>query len=172
MSRHAKATHSHTLGAPIRGQGVISESEHDPYRLHAKLAEPAACPQCHAVFHEGRWQWTAVPPEAAEVECPACRREREHFPAGYVKVEGRFFQAHRAEIMALIKHRAERARDEHPMQRVMGIDDDGERIVVRTTETHLARAIGDALHDAYKGELEFHYEKGQELLRVQWKRES
>jgi hypothetical protein len=30
---------------------------HDPYKARHKLPEPAACPECGAVFHEGRGQW-------------------------------------------------------------------------------------------------------------------
>jgi hypothetical protein len=41
---------------------------------------------------------------------------------------------------------------------------------VTTTDIHLARGIGDALHSAYKGELEYHYNKEENLLRVEWRR--
>lgn len=42
--------------------------------------------------------------------------------------------------------------------------DDG--ILETTTEIHLARGIGEALHHAFKGELEFHYNQLESLLRV------
>jgi len=172
MSKHSKATRFHPIGAPIRGQGVIVEREHDPYRAKDKPAEPTLCPQCQALFHEGRWQWLASPPHgrAHEELCPACRRVRDKFPAGYVTLEGEFFRAHRTELMELVKHRAERAQAEHPLQRVMGIDDQDGAVLVTTTDTHLARGIGEALHAAYRGELKFRYEQGQERLRVHWKR--
>jgi hypothetical protein len=46
---------------------------------------------------------------------------------------------------------------------------DGE-ILVTTTDAHLARRIGDALRDAYKGELRYRYSKDDPLLRVSWSR--
>jgi len=172
MSKHSKATRLHTIGAPVRGKGVIVESEHDPYRSQAKPPEPTMCPQCQAFFHQGRWQWLAAPPHgrAHETLCPACQRVRDRFPAGYVTLEGEFFRAHRDELMQRVKSRAEQARAEHPLQRLMDIEEHDGAVVITTTDTHLARGIGEALQDAYRGELTFRYEQSQELLRVHWKR--
>jgi hypothetical protein len=41
---------------------------------------------------------------------------------------------------------------------------------VSTTDPHLARALGKAVHHAYRGKLEFHYSRDQNLLRVHWMR--
>jgi hypothetical protein len=170
MSKHSKATRFHSIGAPVRGKGVIVEREHDPYRAKAKPAEPTACPECHAVFHAGRWQWLETPAHAHEALCPACQRLRDRFPAGYVTLGGDFLRDHRDEVMELVKYRAEHARAEHPLQRLMEIQEQPGAEQITTTDTHLARGIGEALHDAYRGELKFHYEHGQELLRVHWTR--
>ena len=43
-------------------------------------------------------------------------------------------------------------------------------MLVTTTGVHLARRLGEALEDAYKGVLEYHYNKEQQLLRVAWNR--
>jgi NMD protein affecting ribosome stability and mRNA decay len=173
MSRHSKATRLHSIGAPVRGKGVIVEQEHDPYRAQAKPPEPALCPHCGVFFHEGRWQWLAMPPDgrAHEALCPACRRMRDHYPAGYLTLEGDFLQAHLDEVTALLKHRAERVQKEHPLQRVMATEaqPDGS-VLITTTDTHLARGLGEALQDAYRGTLTFRYEEGQQRLRVHWKR--
>ena len=42
--------------------------------------------------------------------------------------------------------------------------------VVTTTDPHLARALDEAVHHAYRGKLEFHYNPEQNLLRVHWAR--
>ena len=39
-----------------------------------------------------------------------------------------------------------------------------------TTDTHLARDIAEALHNAYKGDLDYHYNKADNLLRASWSR--
>ena len=50
----------------------------------------------------------------------------------------------------------------------MAVQANGEGFVVTTTDPHLARRIGEAVHKAYKGQLEFHYNKQENLLRVTW----
>jgi hypothetical protein len=56
------------------------------------------------------------------------------------------------------------------MQRIMRIEDGEDGVVVTTTDTHLARDIAEALYHAHKGELEFHYNKADNLLRANWTR--
>ena len=171
MSQHAKGTRQHTIGAPLRGKGILAEREHDPYRDRHKPPEPAACPDCGAVFHEGRWQWLAAPPGAEPQMCPACRRVRDRFPAGFVTLEGEFFRAHRAESLNLVQSHARHVRQEHPLERLMEVQDrpDGSCLVT-TTDAHLARGLGEAIRHAWRGDLAFHYEQGQTLLRVHWRR--
>jgi uncharacterized protein (DUF2249 family) len=44
-------------------------------------------------------------------------------------------------------------------------------MVITTTDLHLPRRIGDALHRAHQGEISFHYIEEGNILRVHWKRE-
>ena len=39
---------------------------------------------------------------------------------------------------------------------------------LKYTPTDLAREIAEHVHDAYKGSLEFHYNKDENLLRAAW----
>jgi NMD protein affecting ribosome stability and mRNA decay len=142
----------------------------DPYRLGAKPPEPTVCPTCQAVFIGGRWTWGKVPDEAHEHNCPACQRIHDRFPAGYVMIKGEFLADHRDEIIALISSKEEREKSEHPLQRIMAIEDVREGLQVTTTDSHLARGIGEALHDAYKGDLKLRYSRDENLLRAIWKR--
>lgn len=158
---------------PIRRDQLREEYEHDSYRQLRKPAEPAVCLVCGASFHAGRWQWGERIKNSAEVICPACQRIRDDFPAGYVYIGGDFFMTHRDEILALIEHHAQKEKGEHPLARIMAINDDGSGrrgIVITTTDIHLARDIGDALHNAYQGKLDFHYNAGDNLVRVHWRR--
>jgi hypothetical protein len=51
----------------------------------------------------------------------------------------------------------------------MGIDESNGVIVVRTTDNHLPRRIGEALWHAYHGELKLHYGDDPRLIRMTWK---
>lgn len=149
---------------------LYKERRHDTYRAGKKLPEPSVCPQCGVVFHEGRWQWLQAPAGAHQENCPACQRIQDEFPAGFVMLQGEFFLAHREEIMRLVHNVEERERPEHPLKRIMRIEEKDGATLITTTDIHLARGIGEAIHDAYQGELEFHYNEDEYLLRVSWMR--
>jgi hypothetical protein len=83
---------------------------------------------------------------------------------------GEFLRAHRREVVRLLRHIERRATSEHPLQRIMDITRENGDITVSTTDPHLARALGVAVHRAYRGKLEFHYNREENLLRVHWER--
>lgn len=148
----------------------IEETVHDPYKERHKPPEPAVCPTCGVVFEHGRWHWKARPASAQEHLCPACRRVKDEYPAGYVSLEGDFLREHRDELLHLVRNEEKRAKEEHPLERIIDVRQDGDKTVVTTTELHLARRIGDALHHAYQGNLEIKYSPDEYLVRVYWSR--
>jgi len=139
-------------------------------RLEKKLPEPTVCPECGAVYGEGRWRWATAPGNAHEVLCPACARVAHDLPAGIVSITGEFADAHREEILGLVDNIESREKDAHPLKRVMDIARHDGGIAVTTTEMHLARSIGEALHSAYEGDLEYHFVEDTNVLRVNWSR--
>lgn len=143
---------------------------HDAYKQQKKLPEPTRCPDCGAVFREGRWQWEVAPADANEALCPACHRIRDRYPAGYVTLKGDFFAAHRDEILRIARNFEAREKAEHPLERIMEVEDIEGGVQITTTDAHLARGIGEAVHDAYKGELVVKYSKEENLVRVYWSR--
>ena len=153
---------------PIRHDRLLQEKAHDTYKSRGKLPEPTVCPYCNAVFKEGRWCWAERPEKAHEEACPACQRIHDDFPAGFVSLSGTFFLSHRGEIVSLARHAEAHAREEHPLQRIIAEREEADGLLITTTDIHLARAIGEAVHRAYQGELEFHYNPEQNLLRVAW----
>lgn len=155
---------------PVRRDRLVQETRHDTYKATHKLPEPTVCPQCGAVFHDGRWQWLAKPAQAHEETCPACHRIHDDYPAGYVSVSGSFFKDHREELLNLARNEEAHAKAEHPLKRIMKIEDADDGLLVTTTDIHLARGIGEALHHAYQGDLEYHYNERENLLRVVWVR--
>lgn len=154
----------------MRHDELRDELVHDPYQAQRKPEEPTRCPDCGLVFREGRWTRGAVPADAHEALCPACHRIRDDFPAGYVSLGGEYLAAHRDEILRLVHNTEQRARAEHPLQRIMAIADEPHGLLVTTTDAHLARGIAEAVHRACKGDLAFHYNREDNLLRATWAR--
>lgn len=157
---------------PVYRSKLFQEYEHDAYKARGKLREPTVCPECKAVFHKGRWQWLPRPEGAHSEMCPACHRVRDHFPAGYVELKGDFVSQRREDVVNLVRHVEEKARAEHPLQRIMDIAEEDGGLMVTTTDIHLAHGIGEALRHAYRGELQSHYNTEEKLLRVHWERQS
>jgi len=148
----------------------LIEQHIDAYRMKGKLPEPTVCPQCNAVFHKGRWQWMQAPADAHGEICPACHRQNDDFPAGFISLSGAFFDAHSEEIMRVVRNHEQHERKEHPLKRIMAIEKQADAMVVTTTDIHLARGIGEAVHHAYQGELDLHYNPGENQVRVYWQR--
>jgi hypothetical protein len=44
------------------------------------------------------------------------------------------------------------------------------KTVIQTTDVHLARRLGDAVHHAYQGELDIQYARDDYVVRVYWTR--
>lgn len=161
---------THTQSRALRREHPLDEIREDCYRETAKLPEHSHCPKCDATYAKGRWTWTKAPAGAPKHMCPACRRIEDRFPAGYVTLKGPFVAAHRDEIVGLVKAREARAREDHPLQRIMSLEPGSEGLVVTTTDAHLARGIAVAVHEAFKGTLDMTYSRGENLLRATWKR--
>ena len=149
---------------------LFREARHDSYKPRHKPLSPRVCPGCKALFQDGRWHWAEAPASAVHQTCPACQRIHDDFPAGYVTLKGEFLADHRDEVLHLVHNHEAREKGEHPLQRIMKTVDTEEGIVITTTDVHLARGIGDALHHAYHGTLDYHYNPEQTLLRVLWQR--
>ncbi|HJV80679.1 BCAM0308 family protein [Noviherbaspirillum sp.] len=155
---------------PGRHLQALDEQHHDPYQNDEKLSGPAVCEKCAAVYESGRWQWALPPADAVAVRCPACRRIADRLAAGYISISGNFAREHQEEIINLIRHAEIREKTEHPMQRIMSFRAEDGRLLIETTDVHLARGIGEALERAYKGDLTFHYNEAAHLLRLHWQR--
>jgi hypothetical protein len=160
---------THEAASVGRTDRRIKEHESDAYGLPGKLPDPTVCETCAATYHEGRWTWKPAPADAHRTTCPACRRIADGVPAGLVTVTGDFAASHRAELESLVRHVEEREKRDHALKRVIAIEGDGE-LLVSTTDAKLARAIGDALHRAYQGDLDYRFTEKENVFRVTWAR--
>lgn len=158
--------------SPVRRTRNVQERRRDVDKAPGKLPEPTACAQCGAVFHKGRWTWDEKPPKARDTLCPACRRMNDHLPAGHLTVQGSYLRGHRAEILSVARHEEAKEKAEHPLARIMGIEDREETLVISTTDTHLPRRIGEALRHAHQGDLTIQYSKDEQFVRAAWKRDA
>jgi NMD protein affecting ribosome stability and mRNA decay len=161
---------THPAASQPRIDRRIDEHENDAYGIKGKLPDPTACPSCGATYRNGRWTWSPAPADARRTRCPACRRIEDRYPAGIVTLGGSFAAEHAGEIEGLARNLEEREKQEHPLKRIMEIRPEGDGVVVTTTDARLARAIGEALHHAYQGELDYRFTDAENVLRVSWTR--
>ena len=169
--RKPRKTPQTPIGGVARYRDRIFDAKrHDPYELKGKYPEPTLCESCGAVFERGRWHWASAPDSAHRERCPACRRIRDKLPAGMITLSGPFMVAHRAEILQLVRHEARTERDEHPLNRVMDVNEGPDEIVVTTTDIHTPRRIGAALERAYHGKLDTRYGEDEYTMHVHWQR--
>lgn len=155
---------------PARRERFVRAFHQDTYKTRGKLREPTVCTGCGAVYHKGRWQWLAQPSRPQTALCPACQRAHDRSPGGYLTLRGPFLMKHRDEIVQLVRNVGEREKSQHPLRRIMALEPRDDGLLVTTTLMEMARSIGDAVHRAYQGELDYHYADEASILRVSWQR--
>ena len=68
----------------------------------------------------------------------------------------------------LARHQEEVEKREHPLNRIMSIEEDAESITIATTDIHLPRRIGETVRRAFHGKLDAHFEEDGYFVRVNW----
>lgn len=150
----------------------LRERRHDTYKLRGKLPEPTVCPECGASYHKGHWTWVkATAAEAHSQLCQACQRINDHYPAGELTIGGAFAAAHRQEILNLATNTEEQEKAEHPLNRIMAIENIDGDVRILTTDIHLPRRIAETLERAWDGELDMHYDEEGYYVWLTWRRE-
>jgi hypothetical protein len=151
----------------------IQERVHDPYKTPRKLAEPTLCPDCGAVFHDGRWQWiTPAPANPHQTRCQACHRIRDGYPAGIITLRGAYVHEHRNEIVEMARNCEAIEKGAHPLHRIMAVEDADGAVLIKTTDIHLPHHIAEALRRSHHADPEIQYDQEGYFVRVAWRRES
>jgi hypothetical protein len=96
---------------------------------------------------------------------------RDQDPAGFLTLSGRFLAEHQQEILNLARNEEAAEKAEYPLHRIMDIEERPDGILITTTDIHLPRRIAEALHHAYRGDIEVHSVGEDRSLRVHWQRE-
>jgi NMD protein affecting ribosome stability and mRNA decay len=149
-------------------------------RSGLKLAEPAFCQRCGAIYSGGRWVAKSNSRESPEhkhwrpakpTTCPACHQMETGSVGGYVSIGGGFLKEHLAEIRNLIEHEAEQALEDNPLSRIMDRREKDGRLIIETTTEHLAQRIGHALKRSYAGAVSYDFSHENKVARIQWDRD-
>ncbi|RKZ22446.1 ATPase [bacterium] len=150
----------------------------DPYLTQIKYDDPTLCPSCGAVYHNKHWtldekiKEKVLSRQYAEKLCPACRKIRDRYVMGWVEIRGSFFEKHREDIMNTIKREEERAWKKNPLEKIISIKEEGDRVVIETTTESLATRLGRILHRSYKGKLDYKFSDEAKFVRLIWEREA
>lgn len=156
-----------------RHDRYIQEHIHDPYKTPEKLREPTVCPNCNAVFRDGRWQWvTPLPAHAHRTSCQACHRIHDDYPAGVIHLNGPYAKEHRDELLKLARNCEAAEKQEHPLHRIMAVEIHSDAVMIKTTDIHLPHPIAEAIRDAHQGELNIQYDEGGYFTRIDWRQDS
>ena len=151
-----------------RPRGVAQRNP-EVYRKATKPSGAQRCTECGLVEYRGRWSRRAPGRlRLADGLCPACRRVRERYPAGTVRVPKKLC-GDRDALVRLIRNTEKAEAAEHPLERLMDIKESGGNLVVTTTGVHLARQVAHQLARQFHRKPHFRYAEGESLVRVDWK---
>lgn len=164
-------------GRSIRGEefkrGRITPPTKDPYRSSEKQTGGTSCAVCGLVVEEGVWK----PPRKSDAAdngrdlCPACRRIRDDYPGGLLKITGRLPEAQRQEILNRARNVAEQEAGGHPLERFMRIAETAGETILYFTGGHVPVRIGKALRRDFGGSLSIRYTPNEKFAIAHWTRE-
>src|SRR5215813_4728854 len=147
----------------------------DPYQPRLDPGEVAACTECQAVYQRRHWFFDhdtfvreTMQPTIRMVLCPACQKIRDHYAEGQVTLQSSpFLTTHKEEILRLVHNEEERAKGINPLERIVELKEEGDDIIVATTNEKLAQRIGRTLKSAYQGHTTYHW-SDPKFLSVVW----
>lgn len=150
-----------------RPRGVQSRHPR-PYVHPAKVAGALVCKDCGVVQHGGRWSWGAPPPaRLRKGRCPACQRIQDGIPAGTIRLHPAFLE-HRKEVLQLARNVERSEKAEHPLERLMKVDESDGGLVIATTGIHIAHQIAHTLARRFHRKARIRYADDESVVHVDW----
>jgi hypothetical protein len=132
------------------------------------------CSGCGAFYH--RRHWTLNPPSgfshpvhAHPIYCAACRKIRDRFPGGELRLLG-IEAGERGEIVRILRNEEERAREKNPLERIMSLQEAGRDWKVETTTEKLAQRLGRSIKKARGGNIAYKWGHNNKFVRVVWEK--
>lgn len=148
-------------------QRRLQPKQQDPYANRQKAGDVLVCDECHVVGHGGRWFWGEPP--AGTVRgglCPACQRVRDRYPAGTLRV-AKVSAKELDDLLNLLRSVEAGEKQEHPLERIMAIDEIDGGLTVTTTGVHMARCLAGRLERQFHRQPKVHYGKDNDV-RIEW----
>jgi NMD protein affecting ribosome stability and mRNA decay len=171
----AMAPQGSKIGVEEKGQRAARST--DVYIGDSGVKEVAVCSGCNALYWNKRWYpdesvSTGLSDDMIRIDilCPACHRIQDNNPAGVVTYSGNYLQEHKDEILNTIKNSEEKSRLKNPLARIMEIKEDGNSMIVNTTDDKLAQKLGRDIFKAHSGSLEYKWSREHNFIRVNWNR--
>ncbi len=138
------------------------------------------CRGCGSIYHRRRW--TLKPPREviAQTEsgrdlrftlCPACRKLREHYPSGELRLAG-IPAGEKGELLRLLRNEEKRAREKNPLERIMHLETGRDEWKVETTTEKLAQRLGRCVRKARGGSVVYKWAHNRKFARVLWQKEA
>ncbi len=137
------------------------------------------CPLCNAIHDGHRWvpepdetlRKSALKSNPVSAKCPGDLRIERHQVEGVVTLGGSFLDGHKSELMNLVQRVARNGRSRNVAARLLAVDDSNHKVVIETTDDHLAERIGKEVEKAFKGELAIKWQEKDHFVRVSWTRD-
>jgi NMD protein affecting ribosome stability and mRNA decay len=159
----------------------------DPYSMKQAPKGLLECPECHAVFYRKRWSFPEIPSSQSRQSitgtpkkptkqilvpqsflCPACRKLKDGYAEGFLKIQWPKWETHKAEVLGLIHNEEHQAVRQNPLERIMTIRTRPDGADIETTTEHFAQRLGKHLDRAFKGSIKYRWSHKDKCVRITW----
>jgi hypothetical protein len=157
-----------------------ADTELDVYLQKRSPQGILRCPDCGAVYYRRHWS-LSVPAQTRKLAgianfhaapCPACRKIRDQYPMGEVRIVNSAPEDKR-EMMRILRNEETRARQKNPLERIMTVRQHGpDEWRIQTTTEKLAQRLGRSLRKARGGRVHYEWSHNNKYVHVVWRKES